>query len=318
MRNLTCLRALPLAAAALLIVASRGAAQPRLILQPHDRVVLVGNTLAERQLLFNHFEASLLARLPALELTVRNLGWSGDTPSLQPRPLNFGDAATHLSAQKADVILAFFGLNESFAGEAGLAAFERELEAWVTQQRAARYNGREAPRVVLVSPIAHERLKHLVHVDAEARNRDLARYTEAMRALAARLEVPFVDLFTPMRAAIAAAPQPLTINGIHLNETGDRVFAGLLMTALGFEPVPSDTSATAIKAFEELREQIRAKNQLWFYRFRPLNAEYVVGRRVNPFGSVNFPGEMKRLDERIDEADKGIWRRARAVAGGSR
>jgi hypothetical protein len=90
------------------------------------------------------------------------------------------------------------------------------------------------------------------------------------------------------------------------------------MTALGFEPAPSDTSATAVKAFEELREQIRAKNQLWFYRFRPLNAEYVVGRRLNPFGSVNFPGEMTRLDERIDEADKGIWRRARAVAGGSR
>ncbi len=318
MRNLTCLRALPLAAAALLIVAGRSAAQPRLTLQPHDRVVLIGNTLAERQLLFNHFEASLLARFPTFELTMRNLGWSGDTPSLQPRPLNFGDAATHLTAQKADVILAFFGMNESFAGEAGLATFERDLDAWVTQQRAARYNGREAPRLVLVSPIAHEKLARLVHVDAEARNRDLARYTEAMRALAARLDVPFVDVFTPMRAAMAVAPQPLTINGIHLNETGDRVFAGLLMTALGLEPAPSDTSATAVKAFEELREQIRAKNQLWFYRFRPLNAEYVVGRRVNPFGSVNFPGEMKRLDERLGEADKGIWRRARAVAGGSR
>jgi hypothetical protein len=100
-----------------------------------------------------------------------------------------------------------------------------------------------------------------------------------------------------MRTAMAASPEPLTINGIHLNETGDRVFAGILMTALGFEPAPSDTSATALKAFDALREQVRAKNQLWFYRFRPLNAEYVVGRRVNPFGSVNFPGEMKRLDE---------------------
>ena len=44
--------------------------------------------------LFNHFETSLLARFPTLELTVRNLGWSGDTPALQPRPLNFGDAAS--------------------------------------------------------------------------------------------------------------------------------------------------------------------------------------------------------------------------------
>ena len=115
---------------------------------------------------------------------------------------------------------------------------------------------------------------------------------------------------------MAASPEPLTINGIHLNETGDRVFAGILMTALGFEPAPSDTSATAIKAFDTLREQVRAKNQLWFYRFRPLNAEYVVGRRLNPFGSVNFPGEMKRLDERIAEQDQQIWRRARTIAKG--
>jgi len=128
--------------------------------------------------------------------------------------------------------------------------------------------------------------------------------------------VPFVDAFTPTRTAMAAAPEPLTINGIHLNETGDRVFAGILMTALGLEPTPSDTSATTVKRFEELREQIRGKNQLWFYRFRPLNAEYVVGRRLNPFGSVNFPPEMKRLDERIADQDQRIWRQARSVAGG--
>ena len=311
-----CRRRLAIAVLLLLSVTVPAKAQPPLVLQPHDRVMLVGNTLAERQQLFNHFETSLLTRFPDLELTIRNLGWSGDTPALQPRPLNFGDAASHLTAQRADVILAFFGLNESFAGEAGVAAFERDLEAWVTLHRAARYNGTSPPRIVLVSPIAQERLKRLVHVDVEARNRELARYTDAMRRLAARLEVPFVDVFTPMRTAMAASPEPLTINGIHLNETGDRVFAGILMTALGFEPAPSDTSATALKAFDALREQVRAKNQLWFYRFRPLNAEYVVGRRVNPFGSVNFPGEMKRLDERIAEQDQQIWRRARTIAKG--
>ena len=307
---------LPTTVSSLLIAAGLATAQPRFTPQPNDRVMLVGNTLAERQLLFNHFETSLLARFPALELTVRNLGWSGDTPALQPRPLNFGDGATHLTAQKADVILAFFGLNESFAGEAGVAAFTRDLEAWVTQQRAARYNGRTAPRLVLVSPIAHERLARLVHVDVEARNQELARYTEAMRGVAERLGVAFADVFTPMRAAMTSAPSPLTINGIHLNEAGDRAFAGILMTALGFEPAPTDTSATTAKAFDALRERIRDKNQLWFYRFRPLNAEYVVGRRVNPFGSVNFPAEMKRLDERIADQDKRIWREARAVAGG--
>ena len=58
------------------------------------------------------------------------------------------------------------------------------LEAWIATQRAARYNGKEAPRLLLVSPIAHETLARLTHVDAEARNRELARYTDAMRAVA--------------------------------------------------------------------------------------------------------------------------------------
>jgi lysophospholipase L1-like esterase len=311
-----CRRPLAFAVPLLLSLAASAAAEPRLALQPHDRVMLVGNTLAERQLLFNHFETTLLTRFPELELTVRNLGWSGDTPALQPRPLNFGDAATHLTAQRADVILAFFGLNESFAGDAGVAAFERDLEAWLALHRAARYNGKSAPRIVLVSPIAHERLARLVHVDVDARNRELARYTEAMRRLAARLDVPFADVFTPTQAAMASAGEALTINGIHLSEAGDRVFAGILLGALGLAPEPAAAKMTTSKRFEDLREQVRAKNQLWFYRFRPLNAEYVVGRRLNPFGSVNFPGEMKRLDERIAEQDRRIWRQARGVAAG--
>ena len=38
---------------------------------------------------FNHFETQLMTRHPDLQLSVRNLGWSGDTLTLQPRPLNF-------------------------------------------------------------------------------------------------------------------------------------------------------------------------------------------------------------------------------------
>ena len=290
-------------------------ASARLELKPGDRVMLVGNTLAERQQLFNHFETELYALLPQLDLTIHNLGRSGDTPALQPRPLNFGDDTTHLTAQHADVMLLFFGLNESFDGEAGLPAFEKDLDAYLARHLAARYNGTSAPRLALVSPIAHEKLARLVHVDAEARNRELARYTEAMRKVAAARGVPFADVFTPMRQAMATATAPLTINGIHLNEAGDRVFAGVLLQALGLAPDPLPDSILASRPFEDLRELVRQKNQLFFYRFRPLNAEYVVGRRVDPFGSVNFPPEMKRLDEKVREHEEKIWKQARALAG---
>lgn len=308
-------RMLPLLTGAVLIAAQGGAqpadtATPRLELRPHDRIVLVGNTLADRQQYFNHFETTLLALYPQLELSMRNLGWSADTLTLQPRPLNFGDAAQHLARQKADVILAFFGANESFAGEAGVPQFEKDLEAYIRTQLAARYDGVEAPRLVMVSPIAHERLPRLVHVDVDARNRELERYTEAMRRVTTRLDVPFADVFTPMREAMTGAKTPLTVNGMHLNDEGDKVFAVALITALGLAPedLPSGS-----KGYDDLRALIAEKNRLFFLRWRPLNAEYVVGRRVEPFGSVNFPPEMKRLDELIDAQEKKIWRQARAV-----
>ncbi|HEY8548864.1 MAG TPA: alpha-glucuronidase family glycosyl hydrolase [Vicinamibacterales bacterium] len=291
------------------------AGSPRLVLQPNDRIILLGNTLAERMQHFNHFETLLMTRFPELQLTVRNLGWSADTITLQPRPLNFGDAAKHLREQKADVILAFFGLNESFEGETGLPQFERDLEAYVDTHLQARYNGRSAPRLVLVSPIAHEKLARLPRVDVDARNRELARYTEAMRKVAARKGIPFVDLFTPSRRIMESAAAPLTINGIHLNEEGDRVVAGLLLEGLGFADGLREAEPARVAELEALREAIRDKNQQFFYRWRPVNAEYVVGRRVEPFGSVNFPPEMEQLDRMVAERDQRIWTRARALAG---
>jgi lysophospholipase L1-like esterase len=257
-----------------------------------------------------------MVRFPDLQLRVRNLGWSGDTTSLQPRPLNFGEAAKHLQEQKADVILAFFGLGESFEGEVGVTRFERDLDGYLAAQTAAKYNGRTAPRIALVSPIAHEALAHLKHVDVDGRNRELERYTEIMRRVAARHMVPFVDLFTPTKRIMTERPSsaPLTINGVHLNEKGDAIVAGLIMDGLGFtSPATPEATGVRLKQLEALREEIGEKNRQFFYRWRPVNAEYVVGRRVEPFGSVSFPPEMRQLDEIVTDLDHRIWKRARAI-----
>jgi lysophospholipase L1-like esterase len=301
-------------------VAVATAQSVRLELRQGDRIVLLGNTFAERMQHFNHFETLLMTRFPKLQLRVRNLGWSGDTITLQPRPLNFGDAARHLTEQKADVILAFFGLNESFDGEAGLGRFEQDLDAYLKGHAGAQYNGRTPPRLALVSPIAHERLPHLKHVDAAARNRELERYVEAMRRVAAARSVPFVDVFTPTRRLMEREPTKgaatMTINGIHLNDEGDRIVAGLLMEGLGFDPKQmTEATGARLKALEALRGDVREKNLQFFYRWRPVNAEYVVGRRVEPFGSVSFPPEMRQLDEMVSELDARVWKRAHAAAG---
>ena len=306
--------------AALLVVPTGLAAQPAVEFRPGDRVVLVGNTLAERMQLFNHFETLLMTRHADLNLTIRNLCWSADTPSHQPRPLNFGDAPTHLYRQRADVILAFFGQSESFEGEAGVAQFEQDLATWVRANAAAKYNGTSTPRIVLVSPIAHERLARLPRIDVAARNRELARYTEAMRRVAADHKVGFIDLHSPTATILAVVKDPLTINGIHLTEEGDRLVARALIDFFPGQDrygpgEPRLPTAADRKRLEDLRELIREKNQQFFYRFRPVNAEYVVGRRVEPFGSVNFPGEMKQLDAIVAKLDTRIHEMAKQVRG---
>ena len=127
-----------------------------LLLEPGDRICLIGNTLLERAALFGDLPAVLHAGFPEHELVIRTLAWSADEVDLMPRPENFADLEQHLLYAKADVILAAYGFNESFAGEAGLPAFEERLAAFVAGLKAKAFNGEAAPRIVLLSPIPNE------------------------------------------------------------------------------------------------------------------------------------------------------------------
>src|SRR4029453_10891642 len=125
-----------------------------------DHICLVGNTLAERMQYFGGLETRLVSRFADDDLVFRNLGFSGDeiaqrlrsrdfgtpdewlagnSPIPQPGKLNPGAPVRQnrfeLTNTKADVIFAFFGYNESFAGEAGLAKFKQDLVDWIKHTR---------------------------------------------------------------------------------------------------------------------------------------------------------------------------------------
>ena len=133
-------------------------ATQRLNLKEGDRIVLIGNTFADQMRLYNYLETLLTSQANVKGLTFRNLAWSGDTLNLQPRPLNFGSLDDHLKQQKADVIIACFGMNESFDGQAGLKAYTEHWEQFLKHLASQKFNGASAPRVVMVSPIAHENM----------------------------------------------------------------------------------------------------------------------------------------------------------------
>jgi hypothetical protein len=281
-------------------------AAARLELKKGDRVVLIGNTLAEREQHFGHFETLLHSRFPELELVVRDLGWSADELTLRPRSLNFKDHGHNLDDHKADVILAFFGFNESFGGKTGLAKFEGDLARFIDETNAARYNGSTPPRLVLVSPIPHEDVGRAGVLDGKANNENIRLYTQSMERIAREKGVAFVDLFHSVLPLMQGAPRKLTFNGIHLTDYGYSRVAPVLDEAL-FGPRPAGVRADLAK----LRGEVLEKNQQFFYDYRAVNGYYIYGGRKNPFGVVNFPPEFAKLRKMIASRDQRIWGAAR-------
>jgi len=293
-----------------LLLAGRLAA---LELQDNDRIVIMGNGFAEGMYRHGWLEAALQAAHPEKQLRVRNMGWSGDTPALQPRELNFGSMPEHLARQQAGVIIASWGMNESFAGDDGLAGFEAALQDWVSDMQEARFNGERAPRLVLLSPIAHENLGPPLP-DGSVHNTALAQYTEVMRTVSIAKGIDFVDLYSPSLAYYrSGAQRPLTRNGIHPTEYGYWFLTQQIVRQLGIAQVDAPSAdPTAVAA---LRRMIWDKNWHFFLFWRPVNMEYIRGRRREPFGVENFPREFEQLDDMVRARDEAIWDRARSVQG---
>src|SRR5262249_13788810 len=98
-----------------------------------DRVVFIGNTLIEREQRYGYWETAVTALHPDRNITLRSRGWSDDAVGGEAQA-RFGGQAEgfrhlkeHVTAVKPTVIIAGYGLNESYAGEAGLPKFEQGL-----------------------------------------------------------------------------------------------------------------------------------------------------------------------------------------------
>src|SRR6266581_1057698 len=100
-------------------------AAPLLEIKPGDHVCIIGNTLADRMQHDGWLETLVYAKFPRHDLVFRNLAVAGDEVAVRHRSENFGSPDDWLTKTKADVILAFFGFNESFKGAAGLDNFKQ-------------------------------------------------------------------------------------------------------------------------------------------------------------------------------------------------
>lgn len=277
-----------------------------------DHVCYIGNTLADRMQHHGWLETYLHALLPKHDLTFRNLGFSGDEIKLRQRADNFGDANQWLTKCKADVVACFFGYNESLKGEAGLDRFTADLASMIDEMRAQKYNGTSAPRLIVFSPIAHENLGSPHLPDGSANNKNLLMYTEAMRSVCKAKGIAFVDLFQISQQLYRNADKPLTMNGIHLLDHGNKALAqAIIKKAAPDATIPSDDQIA------DLREAVLDKNYHWFSRYRVVDEYNVFGgrSRLAWFGQSNadvMMREMEIFDVKTANRDELIW----AVAKG--
>ena len=70
----------PLLAALCAFATGLLAADPALVLNDGDRVLLIGDVLIERENNYGHLESQMRRSFPGKNFAVRNLGYSGDSP----------------------------------------------------------------------------------------------------------------------------------------------------------------------------------------------------------------------------------------------
>ncbi len=276
--------------------------------KPGDVVAILGNGLADRMQHDGWLETLLQSQLAHQRVRFRNMSASGDRPNDYPRSAGQMSMTEYLRKVQPTVVFALFGYNESFDTKS--ADYKRQLLEFVRKTRGARPNGKDFPRIVLFSPIAHEDTHNPNVPDGRAHNVRLAACTRATAEAAKEAGVAFVDLFHPSLDLFARSTHPLTINGVHLSEEGDRQLAEVIARSLLGKPVSASAS------FESLRQAVLDKDLHWWNRYRASDGNDIWGGRstlkfVNDQTNADvLRPELTMLDVMTANRDEVVWARA--------
>ncbi|MCA9121067.1 MAG: ThuA domain-containing protein [Planctomycetaceae bacterium] len=273
-----------------------------------DVVAILGNGLSDRMQHDGWLETLLQSQLVDQQVRFRNMGVSGDGPNHYPRSSGQMSMTEYLKQVQPTVVFAMFGYNESFDVKA--ADYKTQLLDFVRKTRGAKPNGKDFPRIVLFSPIAHEDLHNSGLPDGRAHNVRLAAYTRVTAAAAKEAGVAFVDLFHPSLELFSKAEQPFTINGVHLSEEGNRQLAEVISHQLLGKRV------SASYALDNLRQAVLDKNLHWWNRYRASDGNDIWGGRstlafVNDQTNAQvLQPELTMLDVMTANRDEVVWARA--------
>jgi len=184
-----------------------------------DRLVLLGSTFIERAQRFGYLETALVRRRPNNTIQVRNLGWSGDTVFAESRGIfdppakGYARMLEQVRGLKPTIIVLAYGMNESYAGQAGLPRFLKQLGQLIDDLASTQ------AQIVLASPHRHVPAPAPLP-DPAQRNQNLELYVQALSNYAQKRGFPFLDLRRALETTQQSSQLKLTENGIHPNAAG--------------------------------------------------------------------------------------------------
>ncbi|MDP7303602.1 MAG: GDSL-type esterase/lipase family protein, partial [Pirellulaceae bacterium] len=273
----------------------------------NDVVAIYGNGLADRMQHDPWVETVLQSQLKGMNVSFRNMSFSGDMVNKKPRNKGFTNDAEYLQHVAPDVVFIMYGYNESFAGPDGADAYQGELVKLVARYTELRREKEKDVRFVLFSPIAYQNTDDRNLPDGTRLNANLSSYTEATQKVAAETGATFVDLFTPTLQLFDSSSDRHTVNGIHLNAEGYKQLAGIMSQALlGKAPPTEDQLADLYAAVED-------KNWHWHNRYHATDGNDIWGGRSTLTfvdGQSNadvLKHELVMLDVMTANRDKAIW-----------
>ncbi len=211
---------------AVMFVVPASAAQ---FIKPNDRIVFLGDSITAQKLYIKYIEDYFTSVEPDMKVTFVNAGVGGDRSSAAVNRVQ-----KDVIDQKPTVVTICFGMNDAGYRPAvdmkGLQTFKDGLRKLISMIRT-----QTNARVVLLTTTCvddkgHDKLKGY--------NITLTRFVAETKKIAAKEGVPVIDLYHPMRAALANGQRTdktftLIPDGVHPNAAGHEIMADTILNAWG-------------------------------------------------------------------------------------
>jgi len=221
-------------------------------LRDGDRVLFYGDSITEQRLYTTYVEHYVLTRYPERHITFINTGWGGDQVTRNEcGPCKGVGGLARIKRDVIDhhptVVTLLFGMNDGRYydfDEPTMKVYTDGLTAIIQEIKA-----KTKARIYLMTPTVYDGARNTPWSHTTRYNDVLDRYSEAAKQIAAREQLPVIDLHAITVDALTRAKKDdpsytFLPDGVHPQEDGQLVMAAEILRAWGAPPGGVEATAS--------------------------------------------------------------------------